>query len=141
MLHIWKDIFYSLFLVSLSTFTGLLICYLEEEARPCVSVGVAKRERLIKRFNFISGQKFHRIKKAEAETWTLFIRGKRYKNWGFLRKLQQPVYPDSKLKPYSVNACMYYQPHLNEVDKNEDEKKWYLCAPKGGETKRANFII
>lgn len=54
----------------------LLGGYLEE-------TGLGKRINR-KFFNFISSTYYHRILSVEPKTWTLFVRGKMIKRWGFL---------------------------------------------------------
>ena len=74
---------------------SLVLCGAYEETRMLdARAGNALHSRWLRpgRFNFISGQVFHRINiPDDAECWSLFIHAPRAKSWGFI---QQHEYRD-----------------------------------------------
>lgn len=73
--------------------------------------GVIAHHRTVRWFNYIPGNKFHRITEPRPGTWTLFIRGPRLrlqtdgdpeKGWGFLNETDGGVTTVFRTYPFSV---------------------------------------
>lgn len=75
------------------------------------------------RLNWIGARVFHRIAKAEPETWTLFMHGKRVKKWGFLHHAHQE------------DTVVYHQPYNVAATKN-----WETTMPLGKDSKRQPLV-
>lgn len=102
------------------SFSWVLAGHYWEEVLSCLCLrdGFISTERLRSRFsvNVIGPQKFHRIARAQPETWTLFVHGPRFKHWGFfsLDSLEG-----------GGPAIVYHNPH------DAADPDWHLQAPKG----------
>lgn len=84
------------------------------------------------RINIIPRAKFHQIINPRAETWTLFIHGKRVKHWGFLN-----VMNDLKDRE-DVKSVAY----VGAMDESGDRSaKYYKSFPKGKDAGREPFKL
>jgi len=72
--------------------------------------------RRVRFFNWVAGQCFHRIRDTKANTWTLFVHGRKFKGWGFIEQ-------DS-----SSDVIVYHNPYGNVGD-----EPWWLTAPTYGQ--------
>lgn len=89
------------------------------------SLGILKKRKLKRgRFNIIKGSKFHQIVSAEPETWTLFVTGKRIKDWGFLKTYK------------GIKAVFYTQPYSTGANRD-----WQKRAKPGRLTKRSALCV
>lgn len=58
--------------------------YVEERLEALV-YGIETREtRLVRWFNRLTDQDYHRVERLNGDVWTLFVTGKRTQDWGFL---------------------------------------------------------
>jgi len=88
--------------------------------------GLVIGERLIRRFNLITGRDFHRISRTQKETWTLFMHGRRVKGWGFMEHVHQGD---------MAHRLDYYQPDLSGNHRN-----WMEVALRGCEADRQPLV-
>lgn len=94
------------------------------------------RTRIVKWFNFITGDRFHRVILEEnQEVWSLFIHpNSDVKEWGFLRI---PDYADYEKCPCDLGDSKLYIPWKPREWKVGDKKvDWEKVAKKGKEFKR-----
>ncbi len=50
--------------------------------------------------NFISADKYHRVDLIDDEVWTLFISGRKMKNWGFIDRNTKKYIPAEEFENY-----------------------------------------
>lgn len=90
--------------------------YREEVVHDLSGNGPITWTQLVRWFNRVPSNKFHRIAWARPGTWTLFIRGPRkVKGWGFLE-----------------DATFRTQPHSSD--------QWHSFAPLGRHSKREPLV-
>lgn len=97
----------------------VLVGWYMEELRGRVGIRTA----VVKRFNWIAADKFHRvILPLGTEVWTLFAHGPRVKSWGFVsRIINSADTPIGRL--FLWNAV--------SGECNKPFSDWHLTAPKG----------
>lgn len=100
-----------------AAFSIVLSGYYYEETRTGIEI--------VRWFNWISGDKFHRIVLPEKECWTLFCHGPHVKQWGFLKPVDI-AHADSVLMwvPYTY------------ADRESVATHWWKTAPSGKDAKR-----
>lgn len=95
--------------------------YTEDRGHIHPKKGFAGREQQLKpwRINLIRGHDFHRIKRAQPETWTLFIHTRSCQPWGFIAT--------------TTDGARYHQPF------NTATQGWHIHAPTGNQAGREPF--
>lgn len=82
------------------------------------------------RFNLIRATTFHQILSTQPETWTLFFHSPKFKGWGFMHRIEE-------IDSQGVTRIV---PHYEADSDGNSHKKWWLDAPTGKKSDRANFI-
>lgn len=93
--------------------------------------GLQIRQRNIRpgSFNRIKANTFHQIMHTRAETWTLFIHGKKIKSWGFLHTREQVD---------NHGERRFEKIYREDVDK-ESHHHWWVGAQRGKDSNRASL--